>query len=376
MIQRSIATLLSDSLFKQKAVLLFGPRQVGKTTLVQTIARQTGIPFQWFSGDEPDVRQALSNITSTRLRSLFGAEKLIVIDEAQRIENIGLTLKLATDNFPNVQIIATGSSAFELANQINEPLTGRKFEFHLYPFSFGELSQHNGLVAEKRLLENRLIFGSYPEVVNLPGRERETLNVLADSYLYKDLFALEGIKRSSLFGKLLSALALQLGNEVSYTELARLVGADKNTVERYIDLLEQAFVVFRLPGFSRNLRTELRKAKKVYFYDNGIRNAILGNFQSLSGRTDAGALWENYLMAERLKLFRYHSLYGGRYFWRTTQQQEIDYLEDRDGLLRSYEFKWNPTATARFPKPFLETYPGSLLSVVTPDNYEMFLTNP
>lgn len=186
-----------------------------------------GVPFQWFSGDEPDVRQALSNVTSTRLKSLFGVEKLIVIDEAQRIENIGLTLKLATDNFPDVQVIATGSSAFELANQINEPPTGRKFEFYLYPFSFGELSRHNGLLSEKRLLENRLIYGAYPEVVNQPGRERETLNLLADSYLYKDLFALEGIKRSSLFGKLLSALALQVGNEVSYTELARVVGADK-----------------------------------------------------------------------------------------------------------------------------------------------------
>ena len=375
MVQRAVTTFLADSLFKQKAVLLFGPRQVGKTTLVRTIVEQIGVPFQWFSGDEPDIRQALSNVTSTRLKSLFGAEKLVVIDEAQRVENIGLTLKLATDNFPDVQVVATGSSAFELANQINEPLTGRKFEFYLYPFSFGELSQHNGLLVEKRLLENRLIFGAYPEVINQPGRERETLNLLADSYLYKDLFALEGLKRSSLFGKLLSALALQVGSEVSYTELARLVGADKNTVERYIDLLEQAFVVFRLPGFSRNLRTELRKAKKIYFYDNGIRNAILGNFQPLSGRTDVGALWENYLMAERLKLFHYSGLYGGRYFWRTTQQQEIDYLEDRDGQLRGYEFKWNPTATVRFPKPFLETYPGSLTSVVTPDNYETFLTD-
>ena len=375
MIQRAVTTFLADSLFKQKAVLLFGPRQVGKTTLVRAIVEQMSVPFQWFSGDEPDIRQALSNVTSTRLKSLFGAEKLVVIDEAQRVENIGLTLKLVTDNFPDVQVIATGSSAFELANQINEPLTGRKFEFYLYPFSFGELSQHNGLLFEKRLLENRLIFGAYPEVVNQPGRERETLNLLADSYLYKDLFALEGLKRSSLFGKLLSALALQVGNEVSYTELARLVGADKNTVERYIDLLEQAFVVFRLPGFSRNLRTELRKAKKIYFYDNGIRNAILGNFQPLSGRTDVGALWENYLMAERLKLFRYRGLYGGRYFWRTTQQQEIDYLEDRDGQLRGYEFRWNPTAAVRFPRPFLETYPGSLTSVVTPDNYETFLTD-
>ena len=251
MIQRAVTTFLADSLFKQKAVLLFGPRQVGKTTLVRAIVEQMSVPFQWFSGDEPDIRQALSNVTSTRLKSLFGAEKLVVIDEAQRVENIGLTLKLVTDNFPDVQVIATGSSAFELANQINEPLTGRKFEFYLYPFSFGELSQHNGLLFEKRLLENRLIFGAYPEVVNQPGRERETLNLLADSYLYKDLFALEGLKRSSLFGKLLSALALQVGNEVSYTELARLVGADKNTVERYIDLLEQVSAETCAPNYVR-----------------------------------------------------------------------------------------------------------------------------
>ena len=340
---------------------------------MRAVVEQADVPFRWFSGDEPDVRQLLSNVTSTQLKSLFGPEKLIVIDEAQRIENIGLTLKLATDNFPDVQVIATGSSAFELANRINEPLTGRKFEFYLYPFSFGELSDHTDPLTEKRLLENRLIFGTYPDVVNQPGRERDTLTLLADSYLYKDLFAYEGLKRSSLFQKILSALALQVGNEVSYLELARLVGADKNTVERYIDLLEQAFVVFRLHGFSRNLRTELRKAKKIYFYDNGIRNAIIGNYQSLASRTDTGALWENYLMAERLKTFRYQRLYGGRYFWRTTQQQEIDYLEDRDGQLRGYEFKWSPTAKSRFPKPFLDAYPNSFTQVVSTDNYEEFL---
>ena len=270
-------------------------------------------------------------------------------------------------------MIATGSSAFELANKINEPLTGRKFEFYLYPFSFAELSQYEGGLEEKRLLENRLIFGTYPEIVNQRGNEREMLNLLTDSYLYKDLFAYEGIKKSSLLSKILSALALQMGSEVSYHELSQLVGADKNTVEKYIDLLEQAFVIFRLHAFSRNVRNELKKSKKVYFYDNGVRNAILGNFQALPGRTDVGALWENYLMAERCKVIKYRQLYGGRYFWRTTQQQEIDYLEERDGKIEAFEFKWNQNAKVNFPKTFTEAYPESVVKVIHTGNYDEFL---
>ena len=373
MIKRAIEEQVKAKLFQGKAILVFGSRQVGKTTLVKKIAAEANVPSRWLNGDEPDVRLALSNTTSTHFKSLIGQAKLVVIDEAQRIENIGLTLKLATDNFPEIQVIATGSSAFELANKINEPLTGRKFEFYLYPFSFAELSQYEGVLEEKRLLENRLIFGTYPEIINQRGNEREMLNLLTDSYLYKDLFAYEGIKKSSLLSKILSALALQMGSEVSYHELSQLVGADKNTVEKYIDLLEQAFVIFRLHAFSRNVRNELKKSKKVYFYDNGVRNAILGNFQALPGRTDVGALWENYLMAERCKVIKYRQLYGGRYFWRTTQQQEIDYLEERDGKIEAFEFKWNQNAKVNFPKTFTEAYPESVVKVIHTGNYDEFL---
>jgi predicted AAA+ superfamily ATPase len=343
--------------------------------LLRKIIQEQNLPTLWMSGDEPDIRLALTNITSTQLRGLVGQAKIVVIDEAQRIENIGLTIKLATDNFSDIQIIATGSSAFELANKINEPLTGRKFEYFLFPFSFDELSKKHGIIEEKRMLERRLIFGSYPEVVNQVGNEKEILNLLTNSYLYKDLLEYEGIKKSSLLSKILRALALQLGSEVSYNELSQIVGADKNTVEKYIDLLEQAFVLFRLNAFSRNVRNELKKSKKIYFYDNGIRNAIIGNFQLLGNRTDVGALWENYLMAERMKVRKYNQIYGETYFWRTTQQQEIDYLEEKDGKIEAFEYKWSNKEKVHFPKTFSEAYPDSSLKLVNPSNYEEFLSS-
>ena len=375
MIERSIENHLKTRLFKGKAILIFGSRQVGKTTLLKKIIQDQTLPTLWLSGDEPDIRLALTNTTSTQLRGLIGQAKIVVIDEAQRIENIGLTIKLATDNFSDIQIIATGSSAFELANKINEPLTGRKFEYFLFPFSFDELAKKNGIIEEKRMLERRLIFGSYPEVVNQVGNEKEILNLLTNSYLYKDLLEYEGIKKSSLLSKILRALALQLGSEVSYNEVSQIVGADKNTVEKYIDLLEQAFVLFRLNAFSRNVRNELKKSKKIYFYDNGIRNAIIGNFQLLGNRTDVRALWENYLMAERMKVRKYNQAYGETYFWRTAQQQEIDYLEEKDGLINAFEFKWNSKERVRFPKTFIEAYPNSTLTTVNPSNYNDFLAS-
>jgi predicted AAA+ superfamily ATPase len=374
MIDRIIEKQIADKFFKGKAILIFGPRQVGKTTLVKKIVSAQNQPFKWFSGDEADVRSLLSNTTSTKLKALFGNNKIVVIDEAQRIENIGITIKLVTDQMPDIQLVATGSSAFELANKINEPLTGRKFEFSLFPFSFGELSQHFELLEETRLLENRLIYGSYPEIVNNPSNEKEYLNLLTDSYLFKDILSYEGIKKPSVLQKLLSALALQLGSEVSYHELGQVLGIDKNTVEKYIDLLEQVYIVFRLNGFNRNLRNELKKSKKIYFYDNGIRNALIGNFLPLDRRTDTGALWENYLISERKKVLKYRQLYGQSYFWRTTQQQEIDYLEERDGTLEAYEFKWNPATKVKFPATFLEAYPIKSTQVITPNNYsDLFL---
>jgi uncharacterized protein len=373
MIIRSIEVQIKDRLFKGKAILVFGPRQVGKTTLLKKIINELTIDYLWLNGDEPDHRLSLTNSTSTQLKNIIGQAKILVIDEAQRIENIGISIKLLTDYYPEIQVIATGSSAFELANKINEPLTGRKIEFYLYPFSFDELSKNLGLLEEKRNLENRLIYGSYPEVVNQIGNEKETLNLLSDSYLYKDLLAYDGIKKSSILSKLLAALALQMGNEVSYNELSQIVGADKNTIEKYIDLLEKAFVVFKLTAFSRNVRNELKKSKKIYFYDNGIRNAIIGNFQAIAFRADAGALWENYLMTERMKLRKYNQAYGGIYFWRTTQQQEIDYLEESDGQINAFEFKWNQKAKAKLPQTFSANYPNSSFKVVNKLNYDEFL---
>lgn len=372
MIPRILESNIKNDLFKGKAIILYGPRQSGKTTLVKKLAADSGVDNLFVNGDEPDTREMLENVTSTQLKSFIGKNELLIIDEAQRIHNIGITIKLITDNIPDVQVIATGSSAFELAENISESLTGRKFEYFLYPLSFEEMSGWSGKSEERRMLEHRLLYGYYPEVINNPGEERRNLGLLSDSYLYKDLFAYEKIKKPSLLQPLLKSLALQLGNEVSFNELSRQIGADKETVERYIDLLEKAFVVFTLPAFNRNLRTELRKSRKIYFLDNGIRNSILSNFTSTGLRTDTWALWENFLVSERRKVIHYHNLYGNCYFWRTTQQQEIDYLEDRDGRLEAFEFKWKAEGKARPPKTFSHAYPGSSFQLITPKTFEGF----
>ena len=371
---RSAETRIQARLFKGKAVILLGPRQAGKTTLVEGILRKRAEKVLELNADEPDVRELLDNCTSTRLRALIGESRLLFIDEAQRVPNIGLTLKLVTDRIPEVQVIATGSSAFELNARIAEPLTGRKFEFMLYPLSFAELVRHHGLLEEKRLLEHRLIYGSYPEIVTSPGREQELIKLLAGSYLYQDLLTLEQINKPVLLEKILRALALQLGSEVSFQEVGQLVGANSQTIERYIALLEKAFVLFRLPALSRNVRNEIKKGKKIYFFDNGIRNAVIGNFTPLAGRTDTGALWENYLVSERVKLLNNLDIQADKYFWRTTQQQEIDYIEERRQQLHAYEFKWNTKKGAvRFPKTFLRNYEDVLTKTITPANYDEFL---
>lgn len=373
-INRSVGSFIIARLFEGKAIILLGPRQVGKTTLIKSILDKRDEKVLELNADEPDVRELLDGCTSTRLRSLLGDSRLLFIDEAQRAPDIGITLKLVTDQIPEVQAIATGSSAFELNARTAEPLTGRKFEFMLYPLSFGELVQHHGLLEEKRLLDHRLIYGSYPEIVATQGREKELLKLLAGSYLYKDLLTLEQINKPVLLEKILRALALQLGSEVSYHEIGQLVGADSQTVERYIDLLEKAYVLFRLPALSRNVRNEIKKGKKIYFYDNGIRNAVIGNFTPITARTDTGSLWENYLISERIKLLNNRSHDSRRYFWRTTQQQEIDYIEDRDQQLFAYEFKWsNKRGSIRFPKTFLRNYENAVTTVITRENYEEFL---
>ncbi len=374
MIQRVLEKKIQYDLFKGKAIIVFGPRQSGKTTLIAKVANNVGVPFLLKNGDEPDTRELFENATSTGLKAIIGDNRLLIIDEAQRIRNIGLTIKLITDNLPDVQVLATGSSAFELAESIHEPLTGRKYEHFLFPISYEEMCMHSGDQEERRLLEHRLIYGYYPDIINHPGQERRHLSLLSDSYLYKDLFAFEGIKKPSLLQKLLTALALQLGNEVSYNELSRLIGADKETVERYIDLLAKAFVIFTLPGFSRNIRTEIRKSRKVYFLDNGIRNAILSNFSPAGLRTDTGALWENFLISERRKLNSYQDFYGKTYFWRTTQQQEIDYLEEQDNVLNAYEFKRRQGKQKMAPMTFSRSYPHSSFQTISPENFTTFVS--
>lgn len=372
-IHRHLVNRVKERLFKGKAILLFGPRQAGKSTFCERILQELNQQWLYLNGDESDIRNELTETTSTRLKRIFGAHKIVFIDEAQRIPDIGLTLKLITDQIKDVQVIATGSSAFELANQANEPLTGRKYEFFLYPISFGEMVDHHGLLTEKRLLEQRMVYGYYPEMVTKPGEEKELLKLLAGSYLYKDLLMLEQVKKPVLIEKLLKALALQLGSEVNYHELSQLVGADKNTVEKYIDLLEKAFVVFRLPAYNRNVRTELKKGKKVYFYDCGIRNAILGNFNGLANRTDTGALWENYFIMERIKYMAYQGIDAKYYFWRTITQQEIDFVEEAEGNMMAIECKWNERAKASFPLTFKDAYPEADLQVATTQNFERLL---
>lgn len=311
--------------------------------------------------------------TSTRLKNIIGNNKTLVIDEAQRISEIEIVLKLIKDNIFGVKVIVTGSSAFDFANKINEPLTGRKIDFFLFPLSFNEMVENTSIIEEKRLLEHRMIYGYYPEVVSLSGDENEVLKSLTDAYLYKDLFALEYIKKPSIIEKLLQALALQIGNEVSYNELSQIVGADKETVERYINYLEQAYVIYRLDSFCRNLRNEIKKGKKIYFYDNGIRNALIRNFNPLTLRQDTGALWENFIITERMKKMQYQRVWINKYFWRTIAQQEIDYIEEMNGVLYAYEFKWNSKRKVSLPESFNKAYPKSMFQSINKDNYSDFI---
>ncbi|MCD4684028.1 MAG: ATP-binding protein [Bacteroidales bacterium] len=374
MIQRSLQNIIFNRLFKGKAIIILGPRQVGKTTLVKMIADKFSEDVLWLNGDETNDRNRFNEPSSTKFRALIGNKKILIIDEAQRISDIGICIKLIVDNIPDVQVIATGSSSFDLANKINEPLTGRKFEYFLYPLSFSEMRIHSGLLEEERLLEHRLIFGYYPEIVVKQGDERELLSLITNSYLFKDLYSLEKVKKPALLEKLLQALALQIGNEVSFHELAQLIGADNETVERYVYLLEQGFVIFRLGSLSRNLRNEIKRSRKIYFWDNGIRNALISRFNPISIREDIGALWENFLITERIKINHYNGRFRNYMFWRTHAQQEIDFIEDYDGQLHAYEFKWNPKKKYNFSKSFSEAYPNSELKLITKENYLDFIT--
>jgi len=373
MIHRQLQKVLQQKFFRGKAILVTGPRQSGKTTLIRALERQTEKKVLYLNCDEPDIRKLLTDATSSALKHLVGKAEIIMIDEAQRVKNIGLTMKLIIDNFKDKQLIATGSSALELANEINEPLTGRKWEYRLLPFSTQELAEHSGTFEECRLIEHRLVYGMYPDVVINPGEEQEILYNLTSSYLYKDIFTFQEIRKPEVIEKLLEALALQVTAEVSYNELAQLIQVDAATVQRYIDLLEKAFVVFRLRSFSRNVRNELKRSRKIYFYDNGIRNALLANFSAPQVRVDIGPLWENFLVSERTKLLYNNQKHAGQFFWRTKQQQEIDYIEESEGVLLACEFKWNPKRKARFSKTFLNAYPNHTTQTITTDNYMDFL---
>jgi predicted AAA+ superfamily ATPase len=373
MIQRQLTDIILKRLSDKKVIIIQGPRQSGKTTLLRELVKKIDKNILWWNGDETDTRQLLKNPTSSLLKSLIGNHNLLIIDEAQRIENIGLCIKLIHDNIESVKVIATGSSAFELANKINEPLTGRKWEYFLFPFSFKEMVDNHGLQTEKRLLEQRLIYGYYPDVINNQVDKQSILKQLADSYLYKDILTWENIQKPDKLEVLVQALAFQVGNLVSYHELGRTTGLDKETVERYILLLERAFIVFRLGALSRNLRNELKKSRKIYFYDNGLRNAVINQFNPLQLRNDTGALWENFMISERMKFLHYNQLFVNRYFWRTHNQQEIDYIEEMNGEMHAYEFKWKKGLKIKFPKPFLQNYTVKGTTVVTSENYTDFL---
>jgi predicted AAA+ superfamily ATPase len=372
MISRILKQKILESLSLNKLTIILGARQVGKTTLLNDITSNIS-NVKYFNGDEPDIKDLLSNVTSMELKQQIGTSKTIVIDEAQLIPNIGITLKLIYDNIPNLKVFVSGSSSIDLANSINEPLTGRKLEFNLFPLSFEEMVNHHGLLNEKRLLKTRLVYGYYPEIVTSPGNEITLLKNLAGSYLFKDILSFGKIQKPIILDKLIKALALRIGSEVSYHELGQTVGADKDTVEKYIDLLEKAFIIFRLNAFSRNVRNEIKKSKKIYFYDVGIRNALIGNFQSFEIRTDKGELWENFIISERIKKLHYAGFYGSYYFWRTTQQQEIVFIEEENGKFSAYEFKLNPKKKIKIPATFTKNYEVEKAETINPENIEELL---
>jgi predicted AAA+ superfamily ATPase len=328
--------------------------------------------IKWYNGEMSPHRAVFADPTDETLKLAVGDAKTIVLDEAQLIPSIGLVVKLLVDYFPDVQVALTGSSALELASGINEPMTGRKYEFALYPLSFEEMTRHTSLLAESQLMPHRMVYGYFPQVVTQPGRAEENIKELRNGYLYKDLLAYQDIRKPALLEKLVQALALQVGSDVSYLELSQHLNLDKEAVERYIDLLEKAYVLFRLPALSRNMRNEIKRSRKIYFHDVGIRNAVISNFNPMEIRGDTGYLWENFCIVERMKTLAYHRKSVNRFFWRTYTQLEIDYVEEYGGKLYGYEFKWNPKAKAKIPKAFLEAYPGSEVKVITPKNFHEF----
>ena len=373
MIHRTLEDNIRPLLSGNKAIIIIGARQVGKSTLLNQLLGDNKNTL-WMNGDDTDIQDLFKNMSSTRLRALIGNSKYVVIDEAQRIPDIGIRLKLITDQIPSVQVIATGSSSFELTSKVNEPLTGRKREFKMFPLTFGEMTKNTSLLDELRMIPHRLVYGYYPEVVCNQGDEKAILKELSDSYLYKDILALDNINKPDKLTRLLKALALQIGSQVSYNEIGNLIGLDSKTVEKYVDMLEKAFIIFRLGSFSRNLRNELKASRKIYFWDLGIRNAVIGNLAQIENRNDVGELWENFAISERLKLNIYRNSFAQSWFWRTQQQKEIDYIEEEDADIKAFEFKWNERkANVKCPESFSTAYPNVKYVVITPKNIEELL---
>jgi predicted AAA+ superfamily ATPase len=364
--------LVKERLFSGKAIIMTGPRQVGKTTLIHSILGDKEYTFRFLDGDDPTVRRLLDEPNTEQIRQLIGDAEIVFIDEAQRMPTIGLTAKIITDQFKEKQLILSGSSAFELNSSIQEPLTGRKWSFNLFPISWKEWQDHVGYLKSEQDLENRLVFGFYPDVLNNSDHQAEVLDELVESYLYKDILNYAGIRKPEVIQKVVQAISYQVGQEVVYKEVGDLVGLDPKTVASYIDILEKAYVVFRLPAYSRNLRNEIKKNQKIYFYDNGVRNAVIHDYEVFTTRTDKGALWENFLISERLKQLRYAKTKSDMYFWRTKQQQEVDYVEVSGKAISGYEFKWNPKRSIRFPKTFIKNYSKDVKGI-NRDNFREFV---
>lgn len=374
MIQRSLAATLSQKSDSKKVIIILGPRQAGKTTLVKSIAEAAGTGFTYINGDEPVARSLWKPDNVSTVIQLIGKNKLVIIDEAQALENIGLLIKILIDRGLEYQFIITGSSALELANQTFESLTGRYRGYRLLPVSIQELRNTYSLMQVVESLPQRLIFGSYPEVITHNDEARTVISALSQSYLYKDILALTGLRKPQILDDLLKALSWQVGSQVSLNELSRTLGIDVKTVDKYITILEKNFILFTLPSFARNLRNELLRSKKIYFYDNGIRNSVINNFSPLSYRSDIGALWENFLVSERIKWLANNGIQANQYFWRTTSQSEIDYIEELDGKISAFEFKFNPKNKVRFSPSFVESYKPEELKVVHSENYWEWLS--
>lgn len=370
MYTRYLKQIIEKRIDSGKAIVVIGPRQVGKTTLIESILESKN--YLLLNGDDPKTRTILTEPNTEQIRTILGKYKYVFIDEAQRIDGIGITMKIITDRFKNVQLFTSGSSSFDLANKINEPLTGRKWEYHLYPIAWEEFENHHGYLYAEQQLENRLLYGFYPDVLNNVGDEISVLRNLVNSYLYKDILSYLDIRKSEVLEKLVQALALQVGNEVNYSELAQTVNVDKNTVSKYIDILQKGYIVFKLSSFSRNVRNEIKTNKKIYFYDNGVRNMIIGNFNPIELRTDKGALWENFLIAERIKQIEYKQSLASTYFWRTKQQQEVDFVEEESGKITGFEFKWNRKKNTKLPKTFVEAYDAES-RVIDKNNFREFV---